>query len=80
MSTQKQNTGEVILHLFFFCVNRCERERERDDAIFVDTNNDTNDAKEETTTTIFLVVREEEEEEEEEEEDSLVGDLRFGRR
>ena len=53
MSTQKQNTGEVILHLFF-CVNRCERERERDDAIFVDTNNDTNDAKEETTTTIFF--------------------------
>jgi len=49
MSTQKQNTGEVILHLFF-CVNRCERERERNDAIFVDTNNDTNDAKEETTT------------------------------
>ena len=54
MSTQKQNIGEVILHLFFFCVNRCERERERDDAIFVDTNNDTNDAKEETTTTIFF--------------------------
>ena len=54
MSTQKQNTGEVILHLFFFCVNSCERERERDDAIFVDTNNDTNDAKEETTTTIFF--------------------------
>ena len=75
MSTQKQNTGEVILHLFF-CVNRCERERERDDAIFVDTNNDTNDTrKKRRRRRYFLVVREEEEEEEEDSFSRSIRDL-----